>query len=244
MPFFKNAGDYGDPLKNARFFPWIRTRPYNVETVQKKTATYLSYENKVHASGGVSEPQAYSSAEREIEYLMFRTLMAKHFPPSGISERHITRYDPDVDRVVIENALEDLFGEKVLGHWEKRVDSTGDWVDSAGEEGFTVYDIPGLVSGLRIQSEMSKTDQTDDFASDSVPDDPSVDVDMESLALEQMLDEILDLDDAIDDVALEDIEDILDEPVENDMPEADDTPEMDTDMEPMDDPMEMNPYML
>jgi len=154
---FRNADDYGDPLKNARFFRDILYRKqYSGEPPAPKTAVvYPSeaiYESKVHTAGSVSEAQPYSSAEQAIEYLVFRTLMAKHFPPSGISDWHITSYDPDVDRAVIENTLEGLFGEKVLGSWEKWVDFTGDWVDSAGENGFTIYDIPGLVSGLRIQS--------------------------------------------------------------------------------------------
>ena len=66
--------------------------------------------------------------------------------------------------------------------------------------------------------------------------------DAESPAVEQMLDEIL-LDDAVDDMPLEDIEDILDEPIADEMPE-DNVQETEPDMDPMEYPIEIIPYTL
>ncbi len=235
---FRNADDYGDPLKNARFFRDLYRRQYSVEPAPKITVVYPSeaiYESKVHTAGGVSE-EPYSSAEKAIEYLMFRTLMAEHFPPSGISDWHITSYDPDVDRAVIENALDRVFAEKVLGSGLEGMDSSSNWGDT--DEGFTILDVAGLLSDTLHESasdDMPEIDLIDEFATDSMLDDPPSEA--ESHAVGQMLDDLLG--DTIDDMPLEDIlEDIPDEMPENDMQE------MDADMDPMEDPMEMNPYML
>jgi len=236
---FRNADDYGDPLKNARFFRDLYRRQYSVEPAPKITVVYPSeaiYESKVHTAGGVSE-EPYSSAEKAIEYLVFRTLMEKHFPSSGISD-HITSYDPAVDLVAIENALDKLFAEKGLGSGLEDMGSNDNWVDSSADNAFTVSDIPDLVSDTLFESasdDMPEIDLIHEFATDSMLDDPPSEA--ESHAVEQMLDDLLD--DTIDDMPLEDIlEDIPDEMPENDMQE------MDADMEPMEDPMEMNPYML
>ena len=240
MRFFRNADDYADPLRKLRFFrSWFRSRPPSIEPVPKATVypRETIYENKAHTTGNLSEVRPYSSQLQEISYPESHTPMSRTALP-GMPEGHIERYNEDVDRALIEHTLVRLFGVKVLDSGLEDMDFSDNWVDSVTDEGVTILDVPGLVSGIPLEAadDMSETDPTVDFTPDNMLDDPSSGA--ESPAVEQMLDDLLD--DTIDDMPLEDI---LDEPMADEMPEND-MQEMDADMDPMEDTMEMNPYML
>lgn len=239
MRFFRNAGDYGDPLKNVRFSRDLYQRPYSiVESAPRTTAVHPGevYENRVtRAAGNFIEARPYSSQQQENSY------PESHTPMLNMSEQRIEKYDPDFDRALIEHALEGQFGEKVLDSGLENMDSNDNWVDSATDEGYTILDVPGLVSGILLESaadDMSETDPAVDFGTEDILDDSSG---AESPSVEQMLDEILD--DAVDDMPLGDIEDILGEHMADDMPE-DDVQGAEPDMDTMEDPMEMSPYTL
>lgn len=244
MRSFRNADDYGDPLKNVRFFRDMYRSPQSIVDSTPRIAVVRPgevYEDKAtHAAGNFIAARPYSSQPPGISYPEPHTPIL-HTPLPGMPELHIRRYNEDIDRTIIDHTLVELFGEKMLDSGLEDMDSNGR-IDFAPDEGFTVLDVPGLVSGILLESsvdDISETDPAFDFATEDILDDSSG---TESPAVEQMLDEIL-LDDAVDDMPLGDIEDILDEHIADEMPE-DNVQEMEPDMDTLEDPMEMIPYTL
>lgn len=193
------------------------------------------------ASTHRGEPQIYQQ-RHEVSYPVIQTPIAQASSPAEIPEWHIKEYDPDVDRTLIEHSLAALFGDKAMNNGTADIVSTDDWVDPATDSTKLEPELDGILDNALDDStadHINEMDLTSDSLLDTVLDDASVE---ELSEYGQSLDDILN-NATDDDIALEDIADILGEPMEYDMPHEE-MPEEDPDMDSMEDPMEISPYMV
>ncbi|MFC1717039.1 hypothetical protein ACFL6S_25450 [Candidatus Poribacteria bacterium] len=187
------------------------------------------YENSLPGFGTAS--QTYER-QQEFSYLASHTPIMQDSSPPELPERRINKYDPDVDRALIEHSLEILFDDKAMNNGMEDIVSTDDWFDILPDNEMTESELADILGEfLNDSTHMPEMD---------LMGDSSLDTALEDTFVEQSLDDILD---TVDDATLEDIADILVEPVAYDMPEEE-MPEMDPDMDPIEDPMEISLYMV
>ena len=173
---------------------------YTENTIPNFREVDRSYEEKYEAS---SIPISSTPAPE-----------TEHILQTEVPEWRMDKYNPDVDRTLIEHTLSELFPDSALKNEPVDVDPVDNWVESVTDNVFTISETPGSVYELpnESSSDTTPTNQVEAYAPDNIQDASSYAA--ESPAVEKYLDDIL-MDEAIDDAVLEAIADIF--PVADDM---------------------------
>lgn len=204
---------------------------------QQKASSAVYLTEQYNPASSVDRIQHYDR-QQEANYPISHTPVEEHSQIPDMTEWQVVEYDPEVDRIFVSQIMADLFGDNAADNGIEDMVSAEDWLDTPADNQVAESEHIGIVLDDLSDStadDLSEIYQIDDSAPDELSDAPSAEG---SSVMAGSLDDVLA--DTVDDANLEYI---LNEIVDHSGMDVD-IREMDTDMDPLQDPAEVSPYML
>ena len=234
------ASDFYGPGAGSRFFrnP-AYTRVEATSTLEPgltaRPGPYFldSYSENLIPNVGI-DIQLYKQLYEASSMPISRMPELEHIPQTDLPEPSVSNgYDKELARALIEMDLKELFGDKVLDSEMEDMDSVDNWIDVSNDDVLAEPEPDDVVVDVAFDDVTASDYLAADLMDDYSPDDMLDNFLVEELPdIEHSLDDILD--DIVDDEILDNMEYILAEPAAIEMHELD----------PLEDLMEIQPYMI
>ena len=150
------SGIYG-PMAIYRFLrgpayprcePMVIRRPPSISSATSYAHEVYGENTLANFGGDARYTQQYGTGES-----IFHTPVPEHLPPPNIPlESHIKEYNEQVDRVFIDMALDDLFGNEVMDNRLETMDSIDNWIEPVADNASLESSVVGVVDSISNDS--------------------------------------------------------------------------------------------